>query len=294
MAPCYPQPMRRRKSPNVNVMRRKKKTYVRRRSLPTRVHKFALANINPFNRDCYGARIPDDSTVPSSPFYTYDTVRLNLGTSAPNSLLGCVFIPSVDYGCTSAVAGVGANITWPNYGGAGNIFNNLLQVSNKQNIKNNYTMYRTVSHGIRLACPGTLVGTTGNIHIALVPFEYNSIMQNNTIPFQLPKNIPEISQMPGYRKIPLAELCLKPLIVVNRFCDETAFRYSETNYTWYDSVYTDVSKVPQSSGTVTTDLTGLWNNISPGLFNFPMQWMSIVVFIENGPGGGFTGSQSVS
>lgn len=301
MAPCYPQKKFSRPVSTCSIRKPMKRMKSKKRSvIPKSIHKYALANMNPFNRQCYGCRIPDASTLPSTSFYTYDTNRLSLTTSTPNYAIGAAYIPEVDYLINSQVADAGSNLNWGTYGS--NIVD--FSVANKQTIINQYSCIRPVAHGIRLSCPGTLVATSGQVHIALVPFQVGGIPLDQTTGLYLPNSVSQISQLPGYRKVPLAELTLKPLIIVNRPIDETAFRYNQPARTYANRIQQNQNSVTGVSvtgtgGSITNaTVVGLANSLgytnnAEGEFCFPAQWMTIVVLLENGPGGGFVGAQYV-
>ena len=66
--------------------------------------------------------------------------------------------------------------------------------------------------------------------------------------------------LPFYRKVTLASLTQSPLTVVNKFLDQTAFRYSATD-----------------------ELAAGFNNTGRGQFQIAHSWSTIFVAVEGAP-----------
>jgi len=214
-----------------------------------RVPKFLMAQINPFERQCFHVRVPDESTAPSSSFYTYDEVNVALGAgSFTGNALAQYYYPNPRYVYTKSVVAAGsqpANWAWDS------LYGSKFETSRYSSISQQYSLTRPVAHGIRITCGLAPTDTTGFCHIALY-----SLSDYNVSTWNLPLNFSDMTELPYYKRVTLASLTQNPLIVVNKFLDQTAFRY------------TDVSSGEQG------------NIGNPGSFHVANSWMGIMVVVE--------------
>jgi len=112
---------------------------------------------------------------------------------------------------------------------------------------------RPVAHGIRITCPISPTTIQGELHLCLYPMS-----QATGSTWALPVNVSQMQRLPSYKRVPLAELTQKPMIYVNKYMDDTAFRYFDPNDTFLGNL---------GSGT--------------NAFDFGNQWCCIVIAIEN-------------
>lgn len=216
----------------------------RRARMQFSLPKFMLAQIDPFSRDAMHVRVPDDSTAPSTSFYTYDEINI-----APNNAIAGGAAAMYFYPNARLVGAVGTSSstsawTWPAaYGGT-------VANSKTSTIQSQFSVSRPVAHGIRLTCGLAPTSVTGYVHIGLYTL---SMFQQST--WNLPVNLSQLSELPHYKRVTLASLTQNPLVVTNKWLDQTAFRY------------TDVSSFEVG-------------NQSNGTFEIANSWMGIVLVVE--------------
>jgi len=207
---------------------------------------FLMAHIDPFLPVVRGVKVPDSNTMESDTALCTDEYT---GTITTGTNVKCfAFNPSLTSTVVPSTEGAGA-WTWPAAFASG------VDVAQLSNIQAASTAYRTVSHGIRISC--TLAPTTasGFVHIAVyAPSTYNT----STWPF--PTTLSQMRDLPFYRKVTLASLTQSPLTVVNKFLDQTAFRYIDT-----------------------TEATAGFANTSRGSFHITHSWGTIFVALDGAP-----------
>jgi len=238
-----------------NVKRRVKKRSVYKRkalgaSLGQKVvkelHPFTLAHVNPFDRNCFEARVPDQSTAPSSAFFLYDTTEL---TTTLTNATACVCAPWTTKYLVGADNTIGAT-SW-NWFAA---FGSTTSYSKLATMQAQYELIRPVAHGVRLSCPLSPQTVTGYTHVCLYP------MSNyNDATFQFPTSVSQMQDCPFYQRFTLAQLIANPITLVNKFSDQCAFDYRD----------------PNDSGTATTTGTDYHN----------FGWMVIVIATTGHPSG---------
>lgn len=177
--------------------------------------KFLLGQADPFEPKVIGAKIPDSNTVPSVAVPTTQLSTPNLTSGA--GVVDCVaFLPWLTNSIIDATSGVGA-WTWPAaYTGAG-----VGDWNNASAFRTSFELGRPVAHGIRLSSSVAPTSATGFIHIAVA---YESFNASATWPFAT--TIAAMSGYSWYKRVTLASLTQTPLTIVNKYVDETAFRYS--------------------------------------------------------------------
>ena len=206
---------------------------------------FLMAQIDPFLPVVRGVKVPDANTMESGTVQVQDEATLNTVATQVN---GWIFNPALTSYVVPGTSGAGS-WTWPaTYGGG-------LDVSTLAQFQAAYTATRCVAHGIRLSCLLAPTTVTGFVHVAVyAPGTFGA----PTWPF--PTTIAAMRDLPHYRKVTLASLTQNPLTVVNKFLDQTAFRYIDSNET--------------NAG---------YNNSSRMVFQVTHSWASIIVAIEGAP-----------
>lgn len=213
--------------------------------------KFALAQIEPFDVNCLGAKIPDSNTMPSLANSDCDIVTLQSPGNATH-LAGIAFRPSYTWATVTAASGLNLNwgIDWSTYAS---------NRSKRASIIANFELLRTTSHAVRISCPLAPTTVTGFVHIALL----NESTYGETT-WTWPTTIAGISGAQFYRRLPLANLTQTPITVVNKWLDDTAFRYSSSS--------ADIGDLP--GGTVSA---------AGSTFQTDFSWATIVVILEGAP-----------
>lgn len=219
----YRRPYRRyRRYSRRNAYRRyaRRRTYrtARRRMRARRaaLTRYAIANIDPFNVDATGCKIPDANTYPSHAFRVDDS-QAALQADA-NGLRACVFIPTLKNQFIGHTAATGTTWTWSaGYGGT-------QDSSRLTAIASQYTLFRPVAHGLRISCPGAPTGVTGNVHVAVV-----AQSEWGATTWGFPTSIAMLSNAMFYRRYPLAQFTQQSLTIVNKFLDNTSQRYIDVN-----------------------------------------------------------------
>ena len=208
--------------------------------------KFLLAQADPFDPQCQGAKIPDANTVPSVGFPM--TELTSLSTVAVGDVRCWGFMPGITNSIVASTGGV-ASWTWAaTFGG----FSNW---SKRSAVTNVFELSRPVAHGIRISCPNAPTTTTGFVHIAVAYESFNNI---STWPW--PTDVAGISGYQQYKRVTLASLTQSPLTIINKYTDETAFRYTSP----------DRTDAPSPGGTQSGSLE----------FNIPYSWGAILIAVE--------------
>jgi len=185
-----------------------------RQNLP----KFALGQINPFDPNVKGARVPDQNTAPSDTFYAQDETPIVV--QALNHAQCKAFMPVIRH--IAVTCGGVATDEWAwqaAYGGKA-------ATGNLTAIEAQFQLYRPVAHGVKIQCSTSNLNAEGFVHVAL----YSASTRDTT--WQLPVKISEMSECPYYKRIPLSSLSNNgPLYVVNKYMDPSAHIYRDVTYT---------------------------------------------------------------
>lgn len=175
---------------------------------------FLMSHIDPFLPIVRGVKVPDSNTMESDTASLNDEFSMTLTSGA--NVKAILFNPAMTSTAVPSVEGAGA-WAWPAAYGGG------LDVNQLANVQAGSTAWRAVAHGIRISSTLAATAATGFVHIAVyAPGTYGS----GTWPF--PTTIAQMRDLPFYRKVTLSSLTQSPLTVVNKFLDQTAFRYSDT------------------------------------------------------------------
>jgi len=190
----------------------------RRRRFPARrqarrgvMSKFTLANINPFDQNCDGAKVPDSNTYPSTPVKLED--EFPMIADAINGMSVLAYRPYATATTVTAVTAGASSWTWPAaFGGAANS-------SRLAQIVGNYSLFRPVAHGIRLSCGGASTSVAGFVHVCV----YAENLAGTT--WALPASVSQMNNCMYYQRYPLSMLTQRTLTIVNKFLDASATRY---------------------------------------------------------------------
>lgn len=217
--------------------------------------KFVLIQSDPFDTKYFGAKVPDSSTLPSmSTPVQYNLPLSSTANAADNPSLAhaWAFYPSV-YSCNVIAQGVSASTFSWTAASAGT--SNAPQYASFQT---QFEAFRPTAHAIRLSCPFAPTSTTGFVHIAIATETvYNSAGVVGAGYTRLPTSLSDLSGYTFYKRVTLASLTQSPITLINKWTDETAFRYIS----------------PFANQNV--DGTG-----SALTFNIPFQWGALIVAVE--------------
>lgn len=212
--------------------------------------KFALAQLDPFEPKCLGAKVPDSNTMPSIANADTDQVALS-GPAISNDLIAMAFNPSYQYSYLNATSGTGAvtwNGTWTQRRNSSNVFGSIEAI-------------RPVAHAVRMVSPLAPTTTTGFVHVGIaVESRINSSASVNP---DLPTTVNQMTGLAHYKRFTLASLTQSPVTIINKWIDETAFRYDDPRST--------ITFVGSGTGATTSS------------FNFSSSWGFLVVMVEGQP-----------
>jgi len=258
-APLYRRPYRSSGSMLMRAPRRSQSTRVAYNcscpSVPTPGEKFVMAQADPFEPKYFGGKIPDSSTIPSvSTPIQCNFPLTTAATSSPSWVHAWAFYPST-YGAQVTAAGVGSTL-WSFAPGVVSI----ASMPQAASFSSQFEASRPVAHAIRLSCPFAPTNTTGFVHIALATETSMQGLNTGVVPYtQLPTGIPGMSGYTFYKRVTLASLTQSPITLINKWTDETAFRYSST----FSS--------PSQAGAAET---------GPNTFQIPLSWGCLLVAVE--------------
>lgn len=192
-------------------IRRAKRGY--RRTRAPRPHKFVIANYAPFNEDSIGARVPDANTAPSFPFHVVQP--LAFGNSVANKTTAVIATP---WSRTMYVPTTEGTTSWAPLAD----YNTTIIGSSKQTaIVNNCQSVRPVAHGLRIASSVPPTQATGWVHVCLFPVSLKQLT------WTIPVDVASMVDMPGYHRIPCAQLTQKPVYINNQWVDDSAHEYRD-------------------------------------------------------------------
>jgi len=210
--------------------------------------KFALAQIDPFEIQCLGAKIPDSNTMPS--IANADTDQINLNSGTAGQLSAAAFLPAYNQSVYRATPGT--SVTWSDPPSSREKVTNLLAA---------VEAIRPVAHGIRMSSALAPTSATGFVHVGL-SVESRRTTAAGTEP-DWPKTVSAMTGLAHYKRFTLASLTQSPVTVINKWIDESAFRYDDPSA---------INSFVASS-----------NSISNSTLNFNSSWATIIVMIEGAP-----------
>jgi len=217
---------------------------------------FLLGQINPFDTLVKGVKVPDANTMNSDTATICESFPLSITTGGNVKAWVCNVWPR---GClVTSTEGVSTWSWTASYGGSSDY-------SRISDISASYAAIRCCAHGVRLSCTLAPTAATGFVHMAVyAPSTYGEA----TWPF--PTSIGAMSDLPWYRKVTLASLTQNPITIVNKFLDQTAFRYEEPDQ--------------GSAG---------FANSNRGEFHIPHSWGSIIIAVEGTPAGALFSAEQI-
>lgn len=215
--------------------------------------KFALAQVDPFEPYALGAKVPDSNSFPSLANQDIDQVALAAITTSGHALAAIAFNPSYAQSVYfTASTPPGTNLAWAD--------NQVSPRSKDGAIRANIEAFRPVAHAIRISSGLAPTTCTGFVHIALC---YESRMSDEQMQPDYPKNVSEMQGCAYYKRVTLASLTQTPLTVINKWADDTAFRYQD----------------PRETNSFQNNTSGVTNTT----LNFGQGWGTIVVMVEGPP-----------
>jgi len=176
--------------------------------------KFMLAQIDPFDTKSAGAKIPDSNMMPSISNHDTDIVA-GIGPSGTNTVAAWAFRPAYQYGHVQASPAAGS-VSW------GTAYGNFaLSRSKATAYAGQIELTRPVAHAVRITCPYAPTTASGFVHIGLAT---ETVYGENT--WTWPTTVAEMANLQFYKRVTLASLTQTPFTVINKWLDDTAFRYS--------------------------------------------------------------------
>jgi len=174
--------------------------------------KFLLAQGDPFDPKALGAKIPDSNTQPSIAIPCQELYSQN-GAAASNAY--CIaFLPSLTSSIVVPSAIAAASWTWSPAFGNANSWNKATDVIAA------CEAVRPVAHGLRISSSIAPTTATGFVHLALA---VETINTGTT--WQYATTTAQMGGYSWYKRVTVASLTQSPITIINKYVDETAFRY---------------------------------------------------------------------
>lgn len=271
----------------MSAPRRRRRTYKQRaavNSAPcecpkqlTDGDKFVMIQSDPFDTKYFGAKVPDSSTLPSvaAPVQWNFSLATQSNAADNPSLAHCwAFYPALRNCCITARGVDQTSWNWA--------LSTLADAPQYNNFRNQFEAFRPTAHAIRLSCPFAPTSTTGFVHIAVATetiYTTAGGIQGHYL--NLASGIAEMSGYTFYKRVTLASLTQSPITLINKWTDETAFRYQSG----FASESTDANgnpltfHIPYSWGTLLVAVEGASTDTTGGKVLTPLQ-AEIVVHTE--------------
>lgn len=180
-----------------------------------------------------------------------DQVQLT-GPVTTGNLIGMAFNPSYASATIQAGEVSATAVSWPN------TFN---QRRNYTNVVASVEAIRPVAHAVRMVSPLAPTSATGFVHVG-ISVESRMSALNSTSP-DYPTTVNQMTGLAHYKRFTLASLTQSPVTIINKWLDDTGFRYDDPR-----SAYSTLASV---TGTSTTT------------FQFNNSWGTLVVLVEGQP-----------
>lgn len=204
--------------------------------------KYLRSHIDPFDESVDGVKIPDANSQPSVPLKAEDSFSVSTGVG--ETLAAVALNPTTYKTLVTGTYATASTWTWAAaYGGATSSGKNTKLVTDMD-------LARPVAHGCRITSGLAPTTVTGFLHVAVFT---QSLYNQST--WVYPTSLSDLSNVPGYKRIPLSRLTSEGLTIVNRPLDCTAQRYYDVN-------------APTMAD------AGIME------FHVPNQWASIVIVVE--------------
>jgi len=220
--------------------------------------KFALAQLDPFEPKCLGAKVPDSNTMPSVASSDLDQVS-SVSPSSAGYIVGMAFRPTWGQAVINGNSLAATPTSIVDWGVSLNA--NSSARKNLNAFKAQFEATRPVAHAVRLVSQLSPTTATGFVHIGLSVESSWGASANNV--WQFPTTVSEMTGLAYYKRVTLASLTQTPITVINKWIDERAFQYQDPD------TYTSVS----------TSSAVDYNNA------FQFSWCNIVILIEGAPTG---------
>ena len=205
-------------SPRKRAPVRRRRRYRRRTTRNSPVssldpgQKFTLLQVDPFLSQGLGAKVPDTNTVPSM---TTCLQEITAGTLSTATNQKCwAFNPVVTHAFVAATEGAAA-WSWGADWAA-----NATNMAKRTDYAAQIELDRPVAHAVRVSSGVAPTSATGFVHLAV---STNTNFNFDTWPF--PTTVALMSGCQWYKRVTLASLTQSPITIVNKFIDETGFRY---------------------------------------------------------------------
>jgi len=224
----------RRAARRTSVRRATRRPVTRRRSTKTHRCKpcgireltpsarFALAQLDPFEPRAVGAKIPDSNTMPSLANVDTDIVAFN-APATTGFLVAAAFAPSYGSAVWTSTDVSASAVAW------GSSSNQPRR--NRTNVVASLEAIRPVAHAIRISSGLAPTSATGFVHIGIsVESRVNTALVTN---YEYPTTVNQMAGLAFYKRVTLASLTQSPLTIINKWIDDTGFRYDDprTEYT---------------------------------------------------------------
>jgi len=205
--------------------------------------KFVLAQGDPFDPKCLGCKIPDSNTQPSIGIPCQELYSTS--GSAANMAYCIAFLPGVTG--SIVVPGAVASNSWSWLAAYGNAQN----WNKKTDIVAACEAVRPVAHGLRISSSIAPTTATGFVHLALA-VETNL----GASTWQFATTTALMAGYSWYKRVTVASLTQSPVTIINKFVDETAFRY------------------------LAPDSIPGWAGSTGNTFQIPLSWGALLVAVE--------------
>ena len=213
--------------------------------------KFVMLQGDPFDPKYFGAKIPDSSTIPSvSTPIQFNQTLTTYSTSPPSYCTAWAFYPGLISSFITSASTSASSWTWT---GA-----TLRDAPQAASFTSQFEAFRPTGHAIRLSCPFAPSSTTGFVHIAIATETSFSPAGAGSAQYsQLATSLSSMSGYTFYKRVTLASLTQSPITLINKWTDETAFRYQ-------------APQIAESSDATGAGLT----------FHIPYSWGTLLVAVE--------------
>lgn len=176
--------------------------------------KFMLAQLDPFDVKCNGAKIPDSNMIPSISNVDTDIVGFS-GPQGTDTVRAIAFRPGYRSGEVIATAGSGS-VSW-----GASLSSNVVNRDKTTTYEAQIELFRPVADAIRMTSPLAPTSATGFVHIGL-----STESRYNEGTWTFPTTVTQMANLQFYKRVTLASLTQTPFTVINKWLDDTAFRYS--------------------------------------------------------------------
>lgn len=178
--------------------------------------KFALAQLDPFEPKCLGAKIPDSNTMPS--LANCDTDQVNIVPPGfAGDLVAWAFRPSYIEAAFRANSGT-TSVTWANAANSRRNFTNVAA---------SVEAIRPVAHAIRMSSSLPPTTAAGFVHVG-ISVESRRAPVASTNP-DWPTTVNQMTGLAYYKRFTLASLTQSPVTCINKWLDDSGFRYDDPN-----------------------------------------------------------------